>query len=342
MDEKTRIVRAVSAALGADVDVDVGDSPDGTWRLGVAGLPRQPRFRALWLRQGWPADVRSAFERSPDVTLAVAPAFSAGARRLLEERRVSWVDESGSANVRADGLLVRVDRGAAPADPAPLRARWSAAAVLAAEAVLVLRPERLTTSWVAERAGCSVARASGILKGWDAAGWTRKRGPARGPGAHRTLEERDHLLGSWTDHLNAKPVERWYAHSTSGDMNALQRRLCTALDGRSWAWTGWAAAEHLASFVTQLPVLHLRLSEAYARRDIEPALREAGVTLTEDAGRVELWRTPVDAFRHTTASDAGPVQSWPRVFADLERLGGRGQDAAEHLRDVTHEVTGDE
>ena len=81
-------------------------------------------------------------------------------------------------------------------------------------------------------------------------------------------------------------------------------------------------------------VLHLRVGEAHARRDIEPALRDAGLTITDDAGRVELWRTDADAFIYAAASERGPLCSWPRVYADLARIGGRGVDAAQHLRDV--------
>jgi hypothetical protein len=63
-------------------------------------------------------------------------------------------------------------------------------------------------------------------------------------------------------------------------------------------------------------------------------LQQAGVTLTQDAGRIELWRTPQEILRDTTPSPRGPLLTWPWVYADLQRIGGRGEDAAEHLRDV--------
>lgn len=207
-------------------------------------------------------------------------------------------------------------------------------AVRAAEAVLVIGAEELTTGWLAEQADCSVPRASGILQAWDSAGWTEKRGPDRGRGAHRVLLASAELLASWAEHLNASPIERWFAHSTRRDLHDLETRLDRALAGRTYGWTAWTAAERLAPFVTEFGVLQLRVGEVHTRRDIEGALREAGATLTEDAGRIELWRTETDAFRRLTTSGGGPLMSWPRVYADLARLGGRGLDAAEHLRDV--------
>jgi hypothetical protein len=330
--EKERIARAVSAVL--DADVRVGVEAGATHELRVVGLPAQPRFRAAWVRRGWPADVRARLEHTPGLTLVVAPQLSSGARRLLDERAINWVDETGAASLRGEGLLVRIDRAPAPKDPEPHAATWSRASVVAAEAVLAAGPAEISTSWLAEHAGCSIARASRILAGWDHEGWTAKQGPQRGPGAHRVLLQPTALLTSWSAHLNTTAVERWFAHATGRDAEALTARVEQALAGQSFAWTGWAAAQQLAPFVTQLRVLHARIDERYARRDLEPHLRQAGITLTEDAGRIELWRTPAEALRLSTNSPIGPLVSWPRLYADLERLGGRGHDAAEHLREV--------
>ena len=332
MDEKDRITRAVSTVL--DADVLVQPAVDGAHALRVVGLPRQPRFRAAWVRRGSPAEVRARLERSPEVTLVVAPELSSGARQLLDERAINWVDETGAASLRGQGLLVHVDRAPAPKDPEPHGASWSEIAVLAAEATLAAGPAQITTAWIAEHAGCSIARASRILTGWDQEGWTAKQGPARGRGAHRILEHPDAMLESWTAHLNAMPVERWFAHTTSRDLDDMRARLAHVLDDVAFGWTGWAAAQQLAPFVSQLPVLHLRVDERYAHRDLAPRLRDAGLTLTDDAGRIELWRTPGNALRLATPSPSGPLVSWPRVYADLKRLEGRGNDAAEHLRDV--------
>lgn len=332
MDEKDRVARTVSAVL--DADVLVRPAIDGTHALKIVGLPRQPSFRAAWIQRGWPGDVRVLLDRLSSVTLVVAPELSSGARRLLDERAINWVDETGAASLRGEGLLVHVNRTPAPPDPRPHELAWSQMAVLAAEASLTARPAQITTAWIAEHAGCSIARASRILSGWDHEGWTSKQGPARGRGAHRVLARPDSMLESWTAHLNTIPIERWFAHTTSRDLIDVQKRLTHALGDTTFGWTGWAAAQQLAPFLTQVPVLHLRVDERYARRDLAPHLQNAGLTVTDDAGRIELWRTPGNAFRLTRPSPSGPIVSWPRVYADLIRLGGRGNDAAEHLRDV--------
>jgi hypothetical protein len=331
MTEKDHLRRVLSSVL--DAQVSLGAHGDQAWPVTVPDLAPSVQFKAIWVRRGWPSDVRRAIGRAPGATLVVAPAFSPGARHLLEARGLSWADETGGARIQAPGLIVRLD-GEPMTEPKPREVSWSPIAVRAAESVLALAPAQITTGWLAEHAKCSVPRASGILQQWDGEGWTSKRGPARGRGASRAVDQAHAMLDAWTAHLNAAPLDRWFAHTTNRDLLAVQNRIIQAFDGLTFAWTGWPGAEELAPFVTQLPVLHLRVTEAVPRRDIESALRKAGLTMTDDAGRVELWRTNADAFDYGTASARGPLCSWPRVYADLVRIGGRGVDAAEHLRDV--------
>lgn len=117
-------------------------------------------------------------------------------------------------------------------------------------------------------------------------------------------------------------------------------RLGDAFGNERAAWTGWPASEMLAPFATHVPVLQLRVDDTLTRRDLERTLTESGLTVTEDAGRVELWRTPPIAFGFTTSSPIGRIASWPRVYADLSRVGGRAEEAAGHLREVVMEGDG--
>lgn len=331
MTEKDRLRRVLSSAV--DADVTVGPRKDNAWSVIVSGLKPSPRFLAIWVRRGWPSDVRKAIEHAPAATLVAAPAFSRGARELLADRALSWADETGGARIQTPGLIVRLE-GEPISEPRSRVLSWSPVAARAAEAVLALAPAQITTAWLAEHARCSVPRASGILQQWDAERWTTKSGPARGRGASRAINDRLALLDAWTAHLNAKPLDRWFAHTTNRDLLEVQAHVTNELGNVTFAWTGWSAAAELAPYMTQLPVLHLRLDDTRARRDIEPALRNAGLTITDAAGRVELWRTNTDAFIYAVESARGPLCSWPRVYADLVRIGSRGVDAAQHLRDV--------
>jgi hypothetical protein len=69
----------------------------------------------------------------------------------------------------------------------------------------------------------------------------------------------------------------------------------------------------------------------------------AGVSEIDEGGRVEFWRADKRVLELASSKDGVPVASAPRVFGDLTSFGGRGQDAAEHLKgeliDPLHQQT---
>ena len=56
-----------------------------------------------------------------------------------------------------------------------------------------------------------------------------------------------------------------------------------------------------------------------------------------EGGRLTIRPFPsVTARRMATRVDGLMVAPWPRVFADVRTVGVRGEEAAEHLREVMH------
>jgi hypothetical protein len=56
-----------------------------------------------------------------------------------------------------------------------------------------------------------------------------------------------------------------------------------------------------------------------------------------EGGRLVLRPFPTATSRtQSTVEDGIRVAPWPRVFADVREVGVRGEEAAEHLREVTH------
>ena len=71
---------------------------------------------------------------------------------------------------------------------------------------------------------------------------------------------------------------------------------------------------------------------AATRLDLE-AVAEAARLRPIEGGRLTLKPFPtVTTDRLATAVDNLRVAPWPRVFTDLQTLGVRGEEAAEHLR----------
>jgi hypothetical protein len=58
VSEEDRIRRVLSSVL--DAEVKVGARGDQAWRVTVGATTPFTRFDAIWVRRGWPADVRAA------------------------------------------------------------------------------------------------------------------------------------------------------------------------------------------------------------------------------------------------------------------------------------------
>jgi hypothetical protein len=102
-----------------------------------------------------------------------------------------------------------------------------------------------------------------------------------------------------------------------------------------WAATGAVAASILAALLTSFTS-----ADVYVAADtvvgLEAVAARAGLRPVE-GGRLTLRPFPsVTVRRLATDADGLRISPWPRVYVDLRSSGVRGEDAAEHLREVIH------
>jgi hypothetical protein len=100
--------------------------------------------------------------------------------------------------------------------------------------------------------------------------------------------------------------------------------------------TGAIAAQTLAPYLTSVTV-----AEVYVAVDtvagLEALAASAGLKPV-DGGRLVLRPFPtVSVNRLATSVEGLRVAPWPRVYVDLLHAGVRGEDAAEHLKEVIGE-----
>lgn len=298
-------------------------------------------IEAKWAGEGWPQDVRRAAatvgERWPENVVLLARSLSPGAIEWLRDRGANWADEAGQARIIGPGGLVVIRELAKPPDKksASRPFSWSKSAIAMAEAVLAREDRPLHVAELANESDWSDAQAAKVLKAFDDRGWTVKRGAARGPGAHRKLADADGMLAAWSAAVADSPRATRIAHRAAKDvMTLLRNDLGPALDrSAGWAASGWAGLELASPFATMTPSLHLYIADTDFAGPLSDTIEAAGLREVDEGGRVTFWAADSRLLKLARRIGDVPVVSAPRLFADLSSFGGRGGDAADHVKE---------
>lgn len=339
------ILNALPLSLSAHADGDhvVADSESGRWVL-----------QSLWIGEGFPNDfVRAAEPNWPFsnhshayadaiVPVITARRISPGARKEIEARGLSWADLAGRAHISAPpGLLI--SRLPARTVKTPSSAiKWSESAGAVAETILHLsgrdaveavegRP--LDAERVSQLSGFSYPQVNKVLQQFEGANYIAKIGTERGSSARRFLRNPSALLSDWagwhTDR-RLKTVEMqtlW--RSSDQSLNWLQ----SAVMGE-WAVTGWLGADLLAPFSTAVPTVACYVEQRVFERAVEKLLNDENIDQASTNGRISVAPAEKHVLNLADLRSQPPVVSPIRVYGDLLRIGGRGEEAAQHLREV--------
>jgi transcriptional regulator with XRE-family HTH domain len=316
------------------------DTPSHTERFMLRTPITSFEARTLWAGAGWPADVRRVtgpFEDDwpPDLVL-VARHLSPGSIEFLDQLGANWADGSGAARIIGDGILVARDSVQTQPDTNDGGFSWSPSALSIAETVLSRGwSSGIGTTDLAELTSWSPPQVSQVLQAFDAEGWTAKWGPQRGPKSRRELADIHGLLDAWAKEVASERQRRRLAERIFADpLDFLRRELGPVLDRHvNWAVTGWAAAEKLAPFTTTVPSLQIYVPDSQFTGALTQAMAEASVSEVAEGGRIEFRSGGTMMFDLVKRVEELPIVSSARVFADLRALGGRGEEAAAHLRD---------
>jgi hypothetical protein len=292
-----------------------------------------------WVGRGWPADVERALFEVPDPwprqLVLAGERFSPKARDVLRLRDANWVDKTGAARIETtSGLFVLRHGRRAPTD----KLRWSSSSIEIAEFLLARPPgEMFNAIWLAEQTGWSHPQTTGVLRRFSDLGWVEKVGGSRGVGSGWRLAEPGRLLDAWSDHVATHQPQALLAHRALQDpMQFLRSELASELSSQQfpWAVSGWAGLELAAPFVTAVPLLQVYIDEsAFKDGRLRTLLASVGLREVEEGARVEFRRLSRLPLSLSESHNGIPVVDPARLYADLRALGGRGEDAADHVRE---------
>lgn len=327
---KSRAEQALLAVLPRSADVRVANHDD---QFGV--IVNGQQLKVKWAGEGRLGDVRRLLadrHRRPDVV--VARRLSPGARAELADAGVGWVDESGAAEI-ALGTIV-VSRSGVPERGDRQPKGWTPSVLAVAEAALC--GVKATSSAMREATGLSTGSCVNALRVLTDLGLLQASA-ARGRESARRVADTDRLLDAYASaapgmasDLRLEVGVTWRDFA-EGVRSAGRRWTSAAVE---YAASGALAADALAPYLTTVSNAEVYVSSETIL-GLEAAAATAGLKPVE-GGRLVLRPFPTVSVTHLATEVSGlRVAPWPRVYVDLMHAGVRGEDAAEHLREVVRE-----
>lgn len=323
-----RVEQAIRAVLPAGTPVGLAVVDDELISVDVDG----GSFTARWIGEGWLRDVRAALAdagRKPEVL--VARRMSPGARSAADDAHVGWIDESGAAEIVLPGLVISRSGRRDPKVGRP--ARWTPSVIGTAEALIL--GARPTVAEVAQRTGLSTGSATNALAALTTLGFLQSDA-ARGRSSAREIPDRGRLLDAYAEAAVSRTPSLSLRVGASGrDLIDELASLGQGWDaqGVAWAATGPAAASVLGPYLSEVTGLDVFV-DAPTPATLDALAARSGLRPIT-GGRVLLRPFPTPVTRRLCGTESGlRVAPWPRVYADLRVTGVRGEEVAEHLREI--------
>jgi hypothetical protein len=257
--------------------------------------------------------------------------MSPGARDVLAKAGIGWVDETGAAEIAHGTMIISREGRAQTAEPS--LTRWTPSVLGVAEAILCGTPA--TVAAMREATDLSTGSCANALRFLATEGLLTTDAE-RGPRAARRIADADRLLDAYAAAAAAAPTQpSVHVGVVWNDPVAGLARVGAKWDalGRRWACTGTAAASVLAPYLTTFATVDVYV-ETGTIAGLTAAAEDAGLRPIE-GGRLILRPFPTAASLRLSARKRRLwLAPWPRVYVDLRASGVRGEEAAEHLREV--------
>ena len=289
-----------------------------------------------WIGEGRLRQVNELLSRSMPPSIVVGRQLSPGAKAALSNAGIGWGDETGAAEI-AVGTVIVSRPGLLPTLP-PSAKSWSAATFSIAEALLC--GSEATVAATRATTGLSTGSCARALHMFAELGMLDAESP-RGRRSRRRVTDSDRLLETYSQAVHEASYRQ--VGITVGvvwqDIVAGVVETGRIWDdhGISWAATGTVASAVIAPLLTDVGRAEVYI-DAKTTSTLEATAATAGLKMMP-AGRLTLRPFPSKCTRRLAQVRQGVrTAPWPRVYADLRRVGVRGEEAAEHLRSIAGDL----
>ena len=308
-----------------------------TARIQAKGSPSYPDVvigdRAIevkWVGEGNLGDVRRLFDVGIRPDIVVARKMSIGAREALAQAGISWVDETGAAEVALGTIIVSKSGYKVPIERT---ARWTPATLALAESILC--GTKATVQSTQEKTGLSTGSCATALNFLTDQGLLEADAPRGRRSARRMRDQREFLLAyaNAAEGLSAKESLQIGVTWRNPVQALIEVGQSWTSRGVNWCATGAVGAAVMAPYLTAVGVTEVYFDTA-TMVGLEAAAKELGLRPLKGGRLTLLSRPTVSVFRLATEIEGLQVAPWPRVYVDLRNTGVRGEEAAEHLWEV--------
>jgi hypothetical protein len=322
-----RIEVAMRAILPQGIEVDFTPLD----RVTVKMILSTHEIRIKWIGEGWLGQVRPVLKEPNLPDVVVARRMSPGAREALADENIGWVDELGAAEIAVGSIIV--SRSGRPAPKPEKPKRWTPTVLAVAEALLC--GHKPTVSETYDATGLSWGSCTNALRVLEDLNLISSTA-ARGRGSARQIVDveaflDEYVLACTALATNKKLVAGLSLRDPVEELVKIGRKWNEL--NVNWAASGAVAATVLAPILTNVSSAEVYV-DGHTITELELIAGQADL-LPIEGGRLTLKAFPTSAMgRLSTIQDGLKIAPWPRVYADLRKIGVRGEEAAEHLREV--------
>ncbi|MCH8986019.1 MAG: hypothetical protein IIB04_05330 [Acidobacteria bacterium] len=321
-----RVAEAIRAVLPSSVSVRAARTEATVVNLVV----NEQHLTVRWVREGWLRAIQEVLDtETPLPDIVVSRRMGPASRDALSAAGVGWVDETGAAEVVVGPLIV--SRSGSPEHKRT--PRWTRSVLAVAEALLC--GSKATVTSMGDATGLSTGTCTNALRLLSDLELLEASSP-RGRGSARRVSDATDLLAAYVEEAQSlvRPVSLQVGVTWQDSVSGL------AGIGKTWdvLGTDWVASAQVAAAVMAPLLTSVRMAIVYVDADTVPKLvavaGQVGLRPIE-GGRLTLIPFPtVTTQRLSSTVQSLRVAPWPRVFVDLHMSGVRGEEAAEHLREV--------
>lgn len=320
-----RWTQGVVDRIACDMDADL------VLELDIQG---QSQYLAVVVKHnGQPRTAKDAIYRlrSAQTALAesypvfIAPYISPRVAALCQQEGVGYADFAGNCLLSFDRVYLKREQFPNPAiERRELRSLFTRKATAIYRILLRAPRDIYTLSALSQASTVSLGQVHNVVEMLIAREWMQRL-----PDGVQ-LTDPEPLLRSWAQQYTF-PAHARYEYYTDQPLGTIERQVasCATDDTYAGVLTGFAGAERLAPY-TRYQRIH-----AWIPRDVEAVAQSLGLKAVSSGANVTLYLAKeesvfFDRRRVGETCVASPIQ----VYLDLLRVGGRSEDAAQHLLDT--------